>query len=1037
MRSLFSPAMSLMNRLTYPRKFAVISVLFVLPLALVMALLIPDINRIGPDFAQKERIGSAYLRPLRTLLEQVSAHWALARRPDAGALTASAAQIDASFAAVAAVDQQYGAQLGSTAQLAALQQRWQALKREGPTLLPAEIDAQHQRLASDLIALVSQVGNSSKLILDPDLDSYYLMDAVVLKLPELSNQLAELRVLGNQVVAQGRASETDRSRLVVLSGLARSNLAKLQAGFSFALTNNPSGQLVSAFSQPLPANVATINTFLAQVDTQVLSAPQSLTSAVYAAQASQAINATYALWDTTIRQLDLLLQARIDGFSRKMVLVQVVAVLAFIVVAYLLIGLYRSIMATVAALASASERMLSGQMDAAVPLATSDELAAVVRSFNSVAAQLRAEWLQAREERARTAAAEQKFRAIFEHSADGIFQITPQGRFLSVNPALIEVYGYDSEEDLRENCSEIGQQLYVQPQRYADFIHAMRAEGQVRGFESQVYRKDGSVIWISENARTVREGASYYYEGTVRNITARKKADEELRSAKDAAEVANRAKSSFLANMSHELRTPLNAIIGYSEILQEEAEDANQEQFIADLQKIHTAGKHLLALINDILDLSKIEAGKMELYLETFDLTKLANDVVATIYPLVQKQENTLIVQCSDDLGHMRGDVTKVRQSLFNLLSNASKFTNFGTITLAMNRHFAPTGDQIMMRVSDTGIGMTAAQLERLFQAFSQADASTTRKYGGTGLGLAITRRFCQLMGGDITVESIPGTGSTFTITLPAEITLPAPVPTPPDSNQPPAGANTVLVIDDDPVIGDMITRFLGKEGFWVEYSSDGAHGLQQARRLRPSAIILDVLMPSMDGWSILRLLKADPELADIPVIMLTMTEDRAIGFALGATDFLVKPVDREQLVSVLHKYCAIDCTLSVLIVEDDQATRQMLRRMLEREGHCVREAENGRIGLEQVAQNAPTLIVLDLMMPEMDGFEFVAALQLHPTWQQIPVLIVTAKDITADDRLRLNGHAERIMQKGAYARSDLLNEIRDMVLLCTEHPVN
>jgi len=492
-------------------------------------------------------------------------------------------------------------------------------------------------------------------------------------------------------------------------------------------------------------------------------------------------------------------------------------------------------------------------------------------------------------------------------------------------------------------------------------------------------------------------------------------------------EAADRHKSEFLANMSHELRTPLNAIIGYSEILQEDAADLGAEQFTDDLKRINAAGKHLLELINAVLDLSKIEAGKMELYLESFDVAGLVKDIAAVIQPLAARNANRLEMRCPENVGTMRADLTKVRQALFNLLSNACKFTDRGTISLAVAREASDGQDWMMFSVSDTGIGMTPEQLTRLFGAFSQADAATTRKYGGTGLGLALSRRLCRMMGGDVTVESEAGRGSVFTIRLPARVAEAAdePVAPPPIAEHGPPGVGTVLVIDDEAAVRDLMQRFLGKEGFRVVAAASGEEGLRWARELRPDAITLDVMMPGMDGWAVLSALKAGPDVAEIPVIMLTIVDDKNLGYALGASDYLTKPIDRERLVTVLRQHRR---DRPVLVVDDDAEVRQLLRRMLESEGFAVMKAENGRVALERLRGEAPSLILLDLMMPEMDGFEFVAELRRHESWHTIPVVVITARDLSRDDRDRLNGHVEKVLQKGAYDRDQLLAEVRELV---------
>ncbi len=504
----------------------------------------------------------------------------------------------------------------------------------------------------------------------------------------------------------------------------------------------------------------------------------------------------------------------------------------------------------------------------------------------------------------------------------------------------------------------------------------------------------------------------------------------EVTAAKERAEYASRAKSEFLANMSHELRTPLNAIIGYSELLEEEMLDLDREAALPDLKKINTAGKHLLGLINDILDLSKIEAGKAQLFVESFPIRTMIDEVVSTVQPSIGQKQNTLKVHCSADLGSMEGDLVKIRQILFNLLSNACKFTDKGDIWLESARRKGPEGDEILFWVRDTGVGMTPDQISRLFRPFHQADASTARKFGGTGLGLAISYRFCRMMGGDITVESKPGEGSAFSFRLPASakgLSAECSLLTQPDDSTQVSRIErdkTILVIDDDAIARDLMTRFLTRQGFGVVASGRGREVLALARQWRPMAITLDVLMGESSGWNILAELKADPELANIPVIMISIVDDKDRGFALGANDYLTKPVHPDRLAGILEKFRVSGAPRRVLIVEDDEPSRELLRRILDRDGWETVEAENAREGLEKIELQTPSLILLDLMMPEMNGFEFISQLRKQEKYQSIPIVVLTAMQLNEQERANLNKHVARIAYKTTTSWTSLMSEL-------------
>ncbi|RDV39727.1 response regulator [Bradymonadaceae bacterium TMQ3] len=630
---------------------------------------------------------------------------------------------------------------------------------------------------------------------------------------------------------------------------------------------------------------------------------------------------------------------------------------------------------------------------------------------------------------------ESETRAVLETAPDGIITVDNEGKVLTANEAAARIFE-------REHGTIAGEHITA--------LVSSMDQGTLEDLDTGESLEHTGVRSSGEFPAEIAFGTlGDRLILVLRDITERKQAEHEIRQARDAAIHANQAKSAFLANMSHELRTPLNAVIGYSEIIIEEIEYLQKDspkdgsvvsEFLPDLSRIRTAGTHLLALINDILDLSKIEAGKMSVHVEMFDIHHLVEDIRSTVMPLAEKNHNTLKVEISDELGYMNTDATKMRQILFNLLSNACKFTSDGTITMRM--YPSETYKHVVCEVEDTGVGVDEEQLKAIFEAFTQADSSTTREFGGTGLGLTITRHFCELLGGGIEVESTPGKGSLFTVKLATNLratdtesedaTLAEDLP----ASLRNAGNQTVLVVDDDPTMRDLLRRLLEREGISVVTAANGSEGLILAEQLRPDVITLDVMMPSMDGWTLLSKIKDHPELCDTPVVMVTMLDESARGFALGADDYLVKPIDRKRLIETLNNYRRPDeSTGEILLVEDDEPTRSLMRRTLEDDGWSVVEAEDGRIGLKKLETIDPALVLLDLMMPNLDGFEFLRRLRNHPDYSKVPVIVVTARELSPEEEAQLRRDTSEILTKGGKSgegfgehRERLLAQVRQHV---------
>jgi signal transduction histidine kinase/CheY-like chemotaxis protein len=493
---------------------------------------------------------------------------------------------------------------------------------------------------------------------------------------------------------------------------------------------------------------------------------------------------------------------------------------------------------------------------------------------------------------------------------------------------------------------------------------------------------------------------------------------EQVKEARAAAESANATKSQFLANMSHELRTPMNAIIGYSEMLMEDAEDAGDEQTIDDLGKIRTAGKHLLALINDVLDLSKIEAGKMTLTIEAFDLADLIESVVTTIQPLVDKNRNRLEITLPENARTMEADQTKLRQALFNLLSNACKFTQDGFVSLEMERRGPPDAERVVFTVKDSGIGMTADQVEKVFEEFTQADLSTQQRFGGTGLGLPISRKFARMMGGDISLTSKRGEGSTFTLELPARAKKPSlsggvTAERPVGKSTVPEPGTAVLVVDDDPSALDLNRRILEKEGFRVVTADSGAKGLELAQQLNPIAIVLDILMPEVDGWEVLASLKESAATRNIPVILASFLDAERPGLALGAADFISKPIDSERLAGCLQNLRPRASAGRALIVESESTSRKLIREVLEHERWEVAEAENRDEALARLDVERPDLIIVDLAVTESGAFDLMEDLASIDPTGEMEVVALAARRLDPEERDRLKRASELLVRDG------------------------
>ena len=617
------------------------------------------------------------------------------------------------------------------------------------------------------------------------------------------------------------------------------------------------------------------------------------------------------------------------------------------------------------------------------------------------------------------------FEALFVNSPVAALTADLDANVVSWNPMAEKLFGYTQEEAIGQNVDDLVANDPRVREEALNYTKQAFTEGRVQAITKRT-RKDGSLVDVEALALPVIvAGEVVAYIAIYHDIS-------ELQQARREAEAANQAKSTFLANMSHELRTPLNAIIGFTRLVKRRSKDILPQKQLDNLGKVLVSADHLLGLINDVLDLSKIEAGRTEVQPAAFSLEPLVDACLQTVRPLVKSERLCLAKEIEPDLPPLFTDQDKVRQILINLLSNALKFTEEGAVTVTAQRR----GETLALAVADTGIGIPEEALERIFEAFQQVDDSTTRKYGGTGLGLSISQHLARLLGGDIMVESEAGVGSTFTVTLPIRYTATpraivaaalSQAPSEPTTVQPEDGP-LVLAIDDDPNVIYLLQENLAEVGYHVVGATSGEEGVRKARELKPLAIILDILMSPKDGWQVLHELKADVATRDIPVVVLSIVDNRELGYRLGAFDYLVKPFDREAILSTLSRIApaeAAPAQVHLLVVDDDPQVVDLVSQLLEGESYEVKSAADGREALEVVSRQCPDIILLDLLMPRLDGFGVIEQLRQSPQHCDIPIIILTAKTLTADELTQLRQSVSKVIQKQSLEQGTLLRELR------------